>query len=394
MEQPTHPQLPHSFARRAVIAVAIGVGGIALALFLWYAMYVLLLAFAGVLVAVALRSMALAVGRWTGMRVGRALAVVILLIVVGFGSAGYLLAPSIARQIDEFCDRLPGGVASFEAQLMTYQWGRQLLGRTTPPPPVKEDADADPPPTTQPAAPAPAETQPATTQPTGPVTAVARAVGPASLIVIASKYASLLLQAVVAALVVLVVGTYLAADPRLYERGALKLLPHAYRARVSDVLCECADVLRRWMTAQLVPMTFVGTATAVGLWALGIKVWLSVGLLAAACNFIPNFGPLISFVPATLFALAAGGPHKALGVVGLYLAAQGFEGYVLTPMVQGRASKLPPVVTILVQVLMGLLMGGIGVILAAPLAAAAIVIVKRIYVEDVLGDNALNPKPK
>src|SRR3954470_1142909 len=124
MEQPTHPQLPHSFARRAVIAVAIGVGGIALALFLWYAMYVLLLAFAGVLVAVALRSMALAVARWTGLRLGWGLGAVIGTIVVGFGLVGWLLAPSVARQVDDFSDRVPEAIAAFEAQLQNYQWGR------------------------------------------------------------------------------------------------------------------------------------------------------------------------------------------------------------------------------------------------------------------------------
>ena len=73
-------------------------------------------------------------------------------------------------------------------------------------------------------------------------------------------------------------------------------------------------------------------------------------------------------------------------VVSLYLFAQSLEGYVLTPLVQRKAVELPPALTILVQVLMGLLVGGIGVVLAAPLAAAAMVIVKRMYVEDVLGD--------
>src|SRR3954470_12796748 len=117
MEQPTHPQLPHSFARRAVIAVAIGVGGIALALFLWYAMYVLLLAFAGVLVAVALRSMALAVSRRTKLSVGRALALIIALIVLGGATLVTLLAPNVARQVDEFTDRLPTAVLALETKL-------------------------------------------------------------------------------------------------------------------------------------------------------------------------------------------------------------------------------------------------------------------------------------
>jgi predicted PurR-regulated permease PerM len=389
----------HRFARRCAIAVAIGIGGVALALFFWYAMYVLLLAFAGVLVAVALRGMALAVSRWTRLKVGAALAVVLVLIVAGFGGVGWMLVPSIARQIDDFADKLPKTMSAAEQQLMNYGWGRQLLGRTTPPSPVGPGASESP---NQPAEEAgrrkPASGEAAgapKTQPSGGNGnsngngnggGLASAVQPASMVRTATRYASLLVQAAVAVLVVFVVGIYLAADPHLYERGVQRLLPHRYRRRVSAVLCECAETLLKWMTAQLIPMTVVGAVTATGLWLLGIKLWLTLGLLAALFNFIPNFGPLISLVPAALFALAES-PQKALWVILLYMFAQSLEGYVLTPLVQDRAVKLPPAVTILVQVLMGLLMGGIGVVLAAPLAAAVMVIVKRMYVEDVLGDS-------
>jgi predicted PurR-regulated permease PerM len=374
------PRAPHGYARRVVIAVAIAVGGIALALFLWYAMYVLLLAFAGVLVAVALRSLAVWLSGRTGLRVGRALAAVIVLIVAGLAGLGWLLAPSVARQVDDFTERLPKTVATFENQLLDYQWGRQLLGRTTPPSPVDAPGGS----------PSSAATRPADSgadaQATRPANGgLAGAVEPATLLRAGTRYASLLMQAAVAALVVLVVGIYLAADPRLYERGVLHLMPHAYRPRVSEVLCECSDVLLKWMTAQLIPMAVIGAVTAVGLWLLGIRLWLTLGLMAALFNFVPNFGPLVSFLPAVLFALAES-PQKALGVALLYLFAQNLEGYVLTPLVQDRAVKLPPAVTILVQVLMGLLMGGIGVVLAAPLAAAGMVVVKRMYVQDVLGD--------
>ncbi|MBC7772857.1 MAG: AI-2E family transporter, partial [Pyrinomonadaceae bacterium] len=83
------------------------------------------------------------------------------------------------------------------------------------------------------------------------------------------------------------------------------------------------------------------------------------------------------------FALAED-PNKAMWVVVLYVVAQNLEGYLLTPLVQSEAIHLPPAITILVQVLMGLLMGGIGVLLAAPLTAATIVLIKRLYVEDVV----------
>jgi predicted PurR-regulated permease PerM len=101
-------------------------------------------------------------------------------------------------------------------------------------------------------------------------------------------------------------------------------------------------------------------------------------------NFIPNFGPIIAAVPAILIALAAD-PTKALWVVALNIAAQNLEGYLITPLVQRKAVRLPPALTILSQVLMGLLLGPLGVILAAPLTAATIVAIQMLYVEDTLG---------
>jgi len=84
-------------------------------------------------------------------------------------------------------------------------------------------------------------------------------------------------------------------------------------------------------------------------------------------------------------------PEKALWVLGLYVVAQTLEGYVLSPLVQKKMVLLPPALTIGVQVLLGVLVGGIGVALAAPLTAVGLVLVKMLYVEDVLHEPAELP---
>jgi predicted PurR-regulated permease PerM len=78
-------------------------------------------------------------------------------------------------------------------------------------------------------------------------------------------------------------------------------------------------------------------------------------------------------------------------VLGLYLGVQGLESYVLTPLVEKQAVSLPPALTITAQVLLGLLAGGLGLVLAAPLTATAMVLVQRLYVEDVLHDSMAAP---
>jgi predicted PurR-regulated permease PerM len=70
----------------------------------------------------------------------------------------------------------------------------------------------------------------------------------------------------------------------------------------------------------------------------------------------------------------------------LYVLIQNLEGYVITPLIQRRTVSLPPAMTISSQVLLGALVGVLGIALATPLAAATLVAVRMLYVEDVLGD--------
>jgi predicted PurR-regulated permease PerM len=136
-----------------------------------------------------------------------------------------------------------------------------------------------------------------------------------------------------------------------------------------------------------VSMVEVGTLIAVGLWLLGVPLALTVALLTAALGFIPNIGPVVSAVPAVLLALTQG-PAQALYVALLYLGVQSFDGYVVTPLVQQRTVSLPPALLLLAQVLLGVLLGGVALTLATPLAVVALVLVKKLYVEGVLEGRA------
>ena len=148
---------------------------------------------------------------------------------------------------------------------------------------------------------------------------------------------------------------------------------------------QLGTTLQWWLIAQGIDMVVIGVATALGLWLLGIPLALLLGVLAALFNFIPNVGPFFSYVPAVLLALVEG-PEKALYVTIFYIGLQCVEGYVLLPLLQRGAVDTPPAVLIAVQVLLTLLVGGLGLALAAPLAACAMIVVKMLYVHDVLGD--------
>lgn len=117
---------------------------------------------------------------------------------------------------------------------------------------------------------------------------------------------------------------------------------------------------------------------------LGIPLILSLALLAALLDFIPNIGPVVSAIPAMLIAFT-NSPMLAVEVGALYLAVQIVESYVLSPLVQKRAVSLPPALTLLAQVFIGSLFGPLGLILATPLTVVLLTFIKMVYVEDLLG---------
>ncbi len=152
-----------------------------------------------------------------------------------------------------------------------------------------------------------------------------------------------------------------------------------------EVLGALGYTLRWWLVGRFLTMAVNGLFSGIGLWLLGIPLALGLGLLTALLNFVPNIGPILSMIPAVLLALAEG-PDKALYVLVLYLVLQNLEGFVLEPLVQQCTVALPAAIVIGSQVLLGVLLGSLGVLLATPLIACLFVLVKLLYVRDTLGD--------
>ena len=165
------------------------------------------------------------------------------------------------------------------------------------------------------------------------------------------------------------------------------MLPRADRGRAQETLSAVGVALRRWVIGRLVAMLMIGALTACGLWLIGVPLALTLGLLAGLLNLIPYIGPLAAFVPDGLMALLQGGV-AVVWVLALYVVVQTAESYLVTPLVQQRAVRLPPALTITAQVVLGLVLGGAGLLFATPLTAAMLVVVQLLYVADVLHEDA------
>ena len=190
----------------------------------------------------------------------------------------------------------------------------------------------------------------------------------------------------VASLIILIVLTlFLAARPGLYRGGAVRLVPPQSREMVQDTLSALAHALRWWFLGQIASMALLGVTVGLGLFVLGVELWFAPGVLTALLTFIPFLGPLIATVPIVAVGFTEGTTTGLIVLIG-YVVIQNIEGNVLVPMIQHKAVDLAPALLISLQVLLSLIFGIAGLILAAPLTIVAMIAVQKLWVEHKLGE--------
>ena len=334
-------------AQRALVYVAIAVAVVITLVLIWYAIDVVLLAFIGVLLAILLRAPADWLSRSTGMREGWALALVGLVALALVAGGAVLFGQGVVSQALELVDRIPEIVQTLRERLEQSELGRRAVHA--------------------------AETSGLFAGGDGQF--LGRGLG-----LLGSTFG-----AVANVVIVIFFAAFMAAQPRLYIDGFLALVARHKRERARQVLEETGHMLRRWIVGQSLLALCVALLIGIGLVLLGAPFALALALLAGLMEFIPYIGPFIAAVPAVLVGLSEG-PQLALWIALLFLGVQSLESYVLAPLVQQRAVHLPPALILFAQVLMGVVVGGLGVAVATPLAAAVMVAVSMLYVEDVLGD--------
>lgn len=188
--------------------------------------------------------------------------------------------------------------------------------------------------------------------------------------------------------IISLIGVFLAADPARYRDGLVLLVPLGYRDRMRAVLDRTGATLQRWLVGQLALMAIVGAATTVLLLVMGVDYALSLGMISGLLNFIPFVGPILAFVPIGLAMLGQDLTTMLIVLAG-YTVIQQVDANLLTPLIQDRVVDLAPALTIAFLLFAGVIFGPIGVMLATPLLAAGRILVLELYVGDVLGDPAV-----
>jgi predicted PurR-regulated permease PerM len=330
------------FAGRAVIAVGVFCLGVIALWLLYRATDILLVIFAGIVIGVLLRTMAEPLVRYTRLPNWAAVLITVLVVLGLFAFGGWLMAAPVSNQFDELTVRLPEAIDRLRSQFFSFKWMNWLW---------EQGSNAAP------------DGQKILRQVTHAFQITA--------------------QAAAAIVIVLFLAIYMAASPKTYVDGLARLVPVSYRARAMEVMRETYRVLRVWLLTKLISMAFVAVCTAVGLWLLKVPLALALALVAGLFEFIPNIGPLLSAAPAILLGFTHS-PMTGLYVGLLYFGIQWVQNHVTNPLLQQRTLSLAPGLTLSLTALLGTFFGFGGLLLSGPLSVVVIVLVKKLYIEDVL----------
>lgn len=330
---------PWTFPRK-VLLVAFA---LLLALMAWQLLDLIMLAFGAVIVATALRALAVALERHARVPAKVSVMAGLMLVTLVTAAGAWLVGEPLAEQFEILRQRLPAAVKAVMQWLNSHRIGLAALQYI-------EQARGN-------------DASPWAMQVAGVAGSTLGALGGAALM--------------------LVMGIYLAVAPRVYRDGLVRLMPLTVRERVGEALDACGAALSRWLLGQSISMLFVGATTAIGLWLLDVPLALSVGVLSGVLAFIPFFGAIAGGLLAVLLGFMQG-PETALYVLILAVLIQQVEGNVLMPFVQRWAVDLPPVLGLAAAVMFGVLFGLLGVFLATPAMVVLMVVVQRLYVEGVL----------
>lgn len=205
---------------------------------------------------------------------------------------------------------------------------------------------------------------------------------------------------VLSLLIVLFLSLYFLADPKGYTDGMVRLFPVWYRDRVRQILDRMYDALRGWLEGTFISMIFVGVTTWFGLTLLNLEQAAALGALAGLLSFVPNFGQLVAVLAAVVVGIVQA-PGSVGGIIIVIYGISFIQSQIFTPLLFAESIRIPPVLVLLGQIVCGALFGFLGILLAVPITSILLILIREVYIHDVLGDTSesvsvglVRPQPK
>jgi predicted PurR-regulated permease PerM len=343
-ERSVRPQLtPAEYFWRALILVSVAL----IPVLVWFLFDVILIVVGAILIAVLLRLVAEPFMRWGKLPETIALIVAGILVIAVVAGAGYLFGTQIDAEFTDVMKRASSGVTNIMKQLQASQTGRLILEHI-------------------------------------------QGGNGFSVTDVLSSIFTVSVRFLEAAVVTVIAGFYLAAQPQLYRSGLAKLFPRHLRKEANDTFEDIGLALRLWLIADIIQMVLIGALSTLAVWLIGLPSPLALGVIAGLAEFVPYVGPIVAAVPALLVATTQG-TNAVLWTAIAYILIHQLEGNLIAPLIQRQLVFIPPAVMLLAIVTVLFVFGGFAVIFAGPIAVIIFVAVNKLYVRDSLGERTVLP---
>jgi len=183
---------------------------------------------------------------------------------------------------------------------------------------------------------------------------------------------------VVGLLTFLVLTFYMLSGGKRLVTTAFDFIPEQHtKKRLINLSLAISTKLGYWLRGQATLGLIIFVASFIGLSFIGIEYALTLALIAGIFELVPLIGAYLGAIPAILVAVTTS-PGKGLAVAIMFLVIQQLEGQVIVPQVMKRALGLPPIIILPAVLIGGKLLGFVGILLAAPVAAAILVVVEDV----------------
>lgn len=174
-------------------------------------------------------------------------------------------------------------------------------------------------------------------------------------------------------------ATFTLMNPRPIFRTFFSLVPERHHEQTLVIVQRIGDFMPRWAGTTLLGMLTISLLVFLLMWPIfGFMDALVLGLIAGLLESVPFLGPILSAIPAILFALGKGG-MTPLWVLLAYIAVQALENNVITPFIMARGMKMHPLAVIFSMLLCVAAFGVLGVLVATPLVAVVNIVHDELY---------------
>jgi predicted PurR-regulated permease PerM len=322
---------------QSLLWIVLTIAGVWLAMELWTVAVVLIVA----LVLVGTFDPMVAWCERRGLRRGRSLALIFLVIALAIAALLLLSVPPLVAQLQQIIENAPSERRKVIAFLQQYRWAT-------------------------------------------PFWKALRAVPLDDLVVRAGNallsYSSEILTAIGYAVTTLFLAIYLLADPGRAKSLLYALVPRHRHVKLARILIELKTIVGGYMRGQVITSVAITIFTFGLLTAFRVDDALALAMFAGLTDVIPFIGGYVASAPAILAVSGQGGPAILMVAIAMFLY-QEFESRILVPRVYGRALRLSPAIVLLALLVGGTLLGILGALLALPIAAGLQMLVRQLRVE-------------